>query len=67
MRNALKKRSVQIIGVIVMIPVLVIFAYAIYLANLGGKLPWQTDPTRIPVVAFEGLETGPKIAVRVQS
>lgn len=64
MRDALKNRKVQIIGVIVMIPVLVVFAYGIYLANMGGKLPWQTDPTRIPVVAFEGLQTGPKIAVR---
>jgi hypothetical protein len=64
MRDALKKRKVRIIGAIVMIPVLVVFGFGIYLASLAGELPWQTDPTRIPVVAFEGLQTGPKIAVR---
>jgi hypothetical protein len=64
MRDALKKRRVRIISAIVMIPVAVVLGFGLYLANLAGELPWQTDPTRIPVVAFEGLQTGPKIATR---
>src|SRR5215213_10175598 len=64
MRDALKRRKVRIIGTIVLIPLLVAFGFGIYLANMAGELPWQSDPTRIPVVAFEGLDTGPKIAIR---
>ena len=30
--------------------------FGLYLANLAGELPWQEDPTRIPVVPFEGLD-----------
>ena len=29
-----------------------IATYGIYLADMAGKLPWQVDPTRIPVTPF---------------
>jgi hypothetical protein len=64
MRDAPKNRRVRIIGAIVLIPLFVAFGFGIYMANMAGALPWQSDPTRIPVVAFEGLDTGPKIAIR---
>lgn len=31
---------------------IVVVAYAVYVA---GQLPWQEDPTRIPVTPFEGI------------
>jgi hypothetical protein len=64
MRESMKKRKVRIIGPIVLIPLVLAFGFGIYLANMAGELPWQSDPTRIPVVAFEGLDTGAKIATR---
>jgi hypothetical protein len=34
------------------VAVIVILGYAVYVANVAGDLPWQTDPTRIPVTPF---------------
>jgi hypothetical protein len=30
-------------------------AFAAYLASATGSLPWQEDPTRIPVTPFTGI------------
>jgi hypothetical protein len=29
--------------------------YAVYLAGVAGELPWQVDPTRIPVTPFADI------------
>ena len=34
---------------------IVVVAYAVYVASVAGQLPWQEDPTRIPVTPFEGI------------
>jgi hypothetical protein len=31
---------------------IVIAGYGVFLASEAGKLPWQVDPTRIPVTPF---------------
>jgi hypothetical protein len=31
---------------------IVIAGYGVFLAGEAGQLPWQTDPTRIPVTPF---------------
>jgi hypothetical protein len=32
-----------------------VVAFAVYLASAAGDLPWQTDPTRIPVTPFSDI------------
>ena len=52
----IKQRPV-ITGVltIALVGFLFISGYTIYLAGAAGELPWQTDPTRIPVTPFSGF------------
>ena len=38
--------------VIALLLTLVIAGYGFMLANEAGRLPWQVDPTRIPVTPF---------------
>jgi hypothetical protein len=37
---------------IALVLTLVIAGYGVFLAGEAGKLPWQVDPTRIPVTPF---------------
>ncbi len=37
---------------IALILTLIIGGYGMFLASEAGKLPWQVDPTRIPVTPF---------------
>jgi hypothetical protein len=30
----------------------IVLSYAVYVASVAGDLPWQEDPTRIPVTPF---------------
>ncbi len=41
------RRAKAITAVILAVPAVIVVAYAIYLASIAGKLPWQADPTRI--------------------
>lgn len=45
------------IGVIALALVLIIAvgAYGTYLANEAGRLPWQEEPTRIPITPFADI------------
>jgi hypothetical protein len=58
MMNAFRQRRVRIAAVVVLVPVLAVFALGIYLASLSGDLPWQEDPTRISeeLEPFSGIE-----------
>jgi hypothetical protein len=44
---------------IVAIPVIAVLGFSIFLANEAGRLPWQEDPTRIPITPFANLPTPP--------
>jgi hypothetical protein len=46
-----------IIATLVLIPIGLALFFSLYLANTAGELPWQTDPTRIPVTPFANLPT----------
>lgn len=35
--------------------VLVILGFGIYLGSMAGALPWQAEPTRIPITPFAGI------------
>lgn len=39
-------------GAIALLTLFIVLGYAVYLASEAGELPWQTDPTRIPVTPF---------------
>lgn len=39
----------------VLVPVLLVGGLAFHLADEAGALPWQEDPTAIPVVPFQKL------------
>lgn len=39
-------------GALLIVGLLIAGGFAFYLANAAGELPWQTDPTRIPVTPF---------------
>jgi hypothetical protein len=55
--NVSRRRAV--IATLVLIPIGVVLFFALYLANEAGELPWQEDPTRIPVTPFANLPTAP--------
>ena len=56
-----KSRKRAIIATLVLIPIALVLFFSLYLANTAGELPWQTDPTRIPVTPFANLPTAPAI------
>ena len=45
------------IATLVLIPIGLVILFSLYLANTAGELPWQTDPTRVPVTPFANLPT----------
>ncbi len=47
----------KIIATLVLIPIGVVLVFSLWLANEAGELPWQTDPTRIPITPFANLPT----------
>ena len=52
----LRKHPVlSIYGTLLAILLLVFVGYAVYLAGAAGELPWQVDPTRIPVTPFADI------------
>ena len=55
MLRFLRRRSLRIALVAVAIPALLIGVYAFSLANTAGMLPWQADPTRIPITPFADI------------
>lgn len=45
----------MVLGLLALVVVLIVAGYALYLANMAGRLPWQEEPTRIPVTPFADL------------
>jgi len=56
MRQLLRRPWFRALLVAALLVALLVGGYGTYLANQAGRLPWQEDPTRIPVVPFEGLD-----------
>lgn len=54
-----KSRKRAIVATLLLIPIGIVLFFALYLADTAGELPWQTDPTRIPVTPFANLPTVP--------
>jgi hypothetical protein len=49
----LRAHSILAMGlVLALIVTVAIGSYGIFLASEAGRLPWQVDPTRIPVTPF---------------
>jgi hypothetical protein len=44
-----------VIAVIVLVPLLILAAWGLSLAGSAGFLPWQPEPTRIPITPFADL------------
>jgi len=45
----------SVIAAVAVIMMIGVVAFAAYLASATGSLPWQTDPTRIPVTPFTNI------------
>jgi hypothetical protein len=55
MRAFLRKPIGKLIAGATLAAAVAVVAFAIYLASLTGSLPWQTDPTRIPITPFADI------------
>jgi hypothetical protein len=51
-----RRRNLLIAGV-VLVPLLILAALALALAGSAGFLPWQPEPTRIPITPFADLQS----------
>ena len=50
-----RRRGMLVIAVIVLVPLLILAAWGLSLASSVGFLPWQPEPTRIPITPFADL------------
>ena len=50
-----RRRRTLVIAVIVLVPLLILAAWGLSLASSAGVLPWQPEPTRIPITPFADL------------
>ena len=53
-----RRRRNIMIAVVVLVPLLILVAVALSLAGSAGVLPWQPEPTRIPITPFADLPSG---------
>ena len=53
-----RRRRAVVFAVIVLVPLLVLAAWGLSLAGSAGFLPWQPEPTRIPITPFSDLPSG---------
>ena len=56
--NRIRRRPIlsAVIGLALLV-LIALGSFGMYLASETGDLPWQTDPTRIPVpTAFSGID-----------
>jgi hypothetical protein len=51
-----RRRTVMIAGVM-LVPLLILVALALAFAGSAGFLPWQPEPTRIPITPFADLQS----------
>ena len=50
-----RQRRNLVIAVVVLMPLLILLVLALSLASSAGVLPWQPEPTRIPITPFADL------------
>ena len=50
-----RRRRTVMIAAIVLVPLLILAAWGLALAGSAGFLPWQPEPTRIPITPFADL------------
>lgn len=50
-----RRRRNAIIALVVLAPLLILAAWALSFAGSAGMLPWQPEPTRIPITPFADL------------
>ena len=50
-----RHRWLRLLAVAALLVVLAIGSLGTYLAGEAGRLPWQEEPTRIPIIPFEGI------------
>jgi hypothetical protein len=50
-----RRRRTLVIAVIVLVPLLILAAWGLSVAGSAGVLPWQPEPTRIPITPFANL------------
>jgi hypothetical protein len=50
-----RRRRALVIALIVLVPLLILAAWGLSLAGSAGFLPWQPEPTRIPITPFADL------------
>ena len=48
-------RGTVLLALLALVVLLTVGGYGLYLANMAGRLPWQEEPTRIPVTPFANL------------
>ena len=53
--DAERRRRNLVIAVVVLVPLLILLVLALSLAGSAGVLPWQPEPTRIPITPFADL------------
>ena len=53
--NANRRLRNVMIAVLVLAPLLILAVLALSLAGSAGFLPWQPEPTRIPITPFADL------------
>jgi hypothetical protein len=57
--NEQRRRRNLVIVAIVLIPIVILAIWGMTLAGSAGFLPWQPEPTRIPITPFADLPGGP--------
>ena len=50
-----RRHRTLVLAVIVLVPLLILAAWGLSLAGSAGVLPWQPEPTRIPITPFADL------------
>jgi hypothetical protein len=53
--NDARRRTRNVVLAIVVVAVLALLAVALSIAGSAGFLPWQPEPTRIPITPFADL------------
>ena len=52
MRRAWNREWIRVLLVVGLIGVIAVGGFGVYLLSVAGDLPWQVDPTRIPITPF---------------
>jgi hypothetical protein len=53
--SRIKRHPIASTAAFAVLAMISVVAFAVYLASAAGDLPWQTDPTRIPVTPFSDI------------